>query len=249
MTDQRNRLPNGSLYKDATKQPYSHIARLLDQDWEKDDEKTSKFIVSGWSFRQTIQTFIGPVPDWWCPYDLLGLFFSLLRPAPSAANKNNFYLPLTAVYGRWCSRIAGHSGRKWKWTPDIQGEGNLPYVFQCTWHIEVDENTKQHWGQYFLGASTAGDSFERLKGSEKYTGSWRERVQEARFNMLFRCQKIPMVQINDFKDKTAPNMNKAGGTMVPFGNCAETYPFAIRFLACVSPQHGDYCLLLTRFLA
>lgn len=249
MTDQRNRLPNGSLYKDATKQPDSHIARLLDQDWKKDDEKTSKFIVSGWSFRQTIQTFIGPVPDWWCPYDLLGLFFSLLRPAPSAANKNNFYLPLTAVYGRWCSRIAGHSERKWKWTPDIQGEGSLPYVFQCTWHTEVDENTKQHWGQYFLGASTAGDSFETLKDSERYTGSWRERVQEARFNMLFRCQKIPMVQINDFKDKTAPNMKIAGRAMVPFGNCAETYPFAIRFLACVSPQHGDYCLLLTRFLA
>ncbi|KAJ3545139.1 hypothetical protein NM208_g2660 [Fusarium decemcellulare] len=224
-------LPDGSLYKDPTKQPSSHIARLLDQDWKKDDKTNSKFIVSGWSFRQSMQTFKGPVPDWWCAYDLLGLFLSLLGPAPSAADKNNFYLPLTAVYARWCSRIAGHPESNWNWTPDVQGEGYLPFVFQCTWHVEVDNSTKQHRGQYFLGATTAGDSFVSDPNPEKYPASWQERVQEARFNALFRCQKLPMVQINDFKNRAAPNMNLPGRNMVPFGNCAETYPFAVRFLA------------------
>jgi hypothetical protein len=248
VTDQCNSLPDGSLYNDPTKQPSSHIARLLDPDWNKDDVKSSRFIVSGWSFKPSLQTFIGPVPDWWCPFDLLGLFLSLLGPAPSAADKNNFYLPLTAVYGRWCSRIAGEIDAGWKWKPSIQGQGELPFVFQCTWYLEVDNSTKQHWGQYFLGASNAGDKFDTTKENATYTGAWRERAQEARFNMLFKCQKVPMVQVNDFRDKTAPNMNNANRAMVPFGNCGETYPFAIRFLAYVCSHRGDYFSLLTRFL-
>lgn len=57
--------------------------------------------------------------------------------------------------------------------------------------------------------------------------------------MLFNCQKIKMVQVNDFRDKKAPNMNPklAGRNMIPFRNCAETYPFATTFLAYVSPHH------------
>ncbi|KAF4958795.1 hypothetical protein FGADI_2139 [Fusarium gaditjirri] len=224
-------LPEGSLYKDAKLLPPSHIARFLNQDWNKDDEKTSRFIVSGMSFRQTIENFIGPMPDWWSPFDLLGLFLSLLGPAPSTANKNNFYLPLTAVYGRWCARIAGQPDRGWKkWRPEFRGEGTLPFVFQCTWHVEVDHSTKQHWGRYFLGASTAGDKWDTNPKSPTFTGSWRERVQEARFNMLFKCQKIGMVMVDDFSAKRAPNMNIANRSMVPFGNCGETYPFAMIFL-------------------
>ncbi|TVY77082.1 hypothetical protein Focb16_v008069 [Fusarium oxysporum f. sp. cubense] len=225
-------LEKGSLYKDITKQPSSHIARLMNRDWKKEDETSSKFIVSGWYYRHTPRAVLGPVPQWWCPFDLLGLFLSLLGPAPASADKNNFYLPLTAVYGRWCSRIAGAADEKWKWKPSIEGEGELPFVFQCTWYLQVDKSTRQHWGQYFLGASNAGDKFETDVKLDTYTGAWRERAQEARFDMLFRCQKVPMVQVNDFKNKTAPNMEKkADRNMVPYGNCAETYPFAIRFLA------------------
>ncbi|KAI1634234.1 hypothetical protein F4809DRAFT_652013 [Biscogniauxia mediterranea] len=224
-------LPAGSLYKDLTKQPYSHIARLVNRTWRSGDKTTSKFIVSGWNIASSIYSpagpLPGPAPGWWCPYDLLGLFLSLLGPAPAAANKNNFFLPLTAVYARWCSRIAGRPNKNWDWKPSIQGEGDLPYVFQCTWQAKVDKSTKQHFAPYFLGASTAGDRF-----CDKSTGSWRKRVQEARFDMLFSCQKISMVAKNDFKDEKAPNMdkNKARRTMVPFGNCAETYPFAATFL-------------------
>jgi hypothetical protein len=38
--------------------------------------------------------------DYWSPYDLLGLFLSFMGPAPNSATKRNFYLPMTAVYGR-----------------------------------------------------------------------------------------------------------------------------------------------------
>lgn len=235
MTNLCNSLPNGSLYQDVKLRPLSHIARLVNQDWNKNDETSSRFTVRGWTLKPSTQNSAGPIPDWWCPYDLLGLFLSLLGPAPSAADKNNFYLPLTAVYGRWCARIAGRPDAKWgNWKPTVKGEGNLPFVFQCTWRLQVDGSTKKHWGQYFLGASTAGDRFETRKSSDTYTGAWRERVQEARFNMLYKCQNIGMVQVNDFTDKTAPNMQKkADRNMVPYGNCAETYPFAIRFLGYV----------------
>jgi hypothetical protein len=37
---------------------------------------------------------------YWSPYDLLGLFLSFMGPAPDRATKRNFYLPITAVYGR-----------------------------------------------------------------------------------------------------------------------------------------------------
>ncbi|KAF5604289.1 hypothetical protein FPCIR_834 [Fusarium pseudocircinatum] len=127
LTDIYNRLislslPNGTLYQNPRLRPRSHIARKVDENWDPYNPETSKFAVKGWAIRPSIQASRAPVPEWWCPYDLLGLFLSLLGPAPATATKNNFYLPLTAVYGRWCSRIAGHPDYGW-WTPTIQGEG------------------------------------------------------------------------------------------------------------------------------
>ena len=37
--------------------------------------------------------------------DLLGLFLSLIGPAPIRATKRNCYLPLTAIYCRWSKVI------------------------------------------------------------------------------------------------------------------------------------------------
>ncbi|KAG4266855.1 hypothetical protein FPRO04_13031 [Fusarium proliferatum] len=219
-------LPRGSLYMDKTRRPDSHISRNMNLDWKREDKTSSKFNVSPMFFRQITKTFKGPAPDWWCPYDLLGLFLGLLGPAPSTATKYNFYLPLTGVYGRWCARIAGKPEKSWKWEPDVKGEGTLPYVFQCTWSLEVDESTKKHWAKYFLGASTAGDNWEiKNPKSPRYTGAWRERVGEDRFKMLYRCQRIVMVRESDYREKNAPSQTAANGSKVAYGNCAETYPF------------------------
>jgi hypothetical protein len=62
--------------------------------------------------------------DYWSPYDLLGLFLSSIGPAPDGATKRNFYLPMTAAYGRWCRQIAGSYPRN--------GVCDHPYMFQCT---------------------------------------------------------------------------------------------------------------------
>src|SRR5271155_2852432 len=65
--------------------------------------------------------------EYWSPYDLLGLFLSVMGPAPDGATKGNFHLPMTAVYGRWCRQIAG--------TLPSNGVCDIPYMFQCTWCI------------------------------------------------------------------------------------------------------------------
>ncbi|OGM48397.1 hypothetical protein ABOM_003405 [Aspergillus bombycis] len=43
--------------------------------------------------------------EYWALPDLLGLFLSSLGPAPMGATKRNFYLPVTAVYGQWCTKL------------------------------------------------------------------------------------------------------------------------------------------------
>jgi hypothetical protein len=65
--------------------------------------------------------------EYWSPYDLLGLFLSLMGSAPAGATKRNFYLPMTAVYGRWCRQIAGSLPHN--------GICDIPFMFQCTWCI------------------------------------------------------------------------------------------------------------------
>lgn len=98
------------------------------------------------------------------PYDLLGLFLSSLGPAPIGATSANFYLPLTAVYGRWCAQIAGSP---------LGGVGYLPAVFQCTWRI-ADCIAPQ----FFLGSSIAGYT-------DLGTGTWPQVVRKGRFDLLF----------------------------------------------------------------
>lgn len=60
--------------------------------------------------------------------------------APTTASKRNFYLPLTAIYRRWCAKlIRGPPRRTW------------PRVFQCTW---------TQGGEFHLGASRGGFASE-----------------------------------------------------------------------------------------
>jgi hypothetical protein len=88
---------------------------------------------------------------YWSPYDLLGLFLSFMGPAPNGATKRNFYLPITAVYGRWCRQIAGEDPGG--------GVGDHPYMFQCTWCVRSGQPTR-----FSLGSSLAGRLGTRLDG-------------------------------------------------------------------------------------
>lgn len=71
--------------------------------------------------------------DFWVSPDMLGLLLGLLGPAPAGATKRNFYLPLTAMFSKWCQRLCS---------------ARLPTVVQCTWSTAD--------GRYCLGAIMSG---------------------------------------------------------------------------------------------
>lgn len=153
-------IPSGRDYNiDPNLRPNQHIYRAGNSGWQpsrrQPQANTSRFILR--NHLHNARVFSNP-------YDLLGLFLSSLGPAPIGATKANFYLPLTAVYGRWCAQIAGSA---------IGGVGYVPAVFQCTWRI-ADGIAPQ----FFLGSSIAGYT-------EAGTGTWPSVVRKARFNLLF----------------------------------------------------------------
>lgn len=95
--------------------------------------------------------------QYWCSFDLLGRFLSIMGPAPTKATISNFYLPLTTMYNRWCAAIS--------FTP--------PSTFSCLWKGQGCDK-----GSFYLGASIAkpwhpGSEIELL-----------EMARRARFNML-----------------------------------------------------------------
>lgn len=152
--------------------------------------------------------------EYWCIYDLIGLFLGLLGNAPLAADRNNFFLPLTAVYARWCTRLAGKLDNTASHQGETPGKGEVPAMFQCTWRDRQDGKAK--W--FLLGASMAGDKFAKDNSGK----DWKKTLQMQRFNMLVRHLKPKLVGQDDF-DKTEPD-KKANGTGNRWGNCAETYP-------------------------
>ena len=95
--------------------------------------------------------------NYWALPDLLGLFLSSLGRAPQGATKRNFYLPITAVFGQWCTKLLPENKKKW------------PRVFQCTWNTQ---------GEFGLGASRAGFAIEGM------LGSWLAVLDRARYGII-----------------------------------------------------------------
>jgi hypothetical protein len=144
--------------------------------------------------------------DYWSPYDLLGLFLLFMSPAPDGATKRNFYLPMTAVYGRWCRQIAGGDPRN--------GVCDLPYMFQCTWSIPFDNSGRPT--RFFLGSSLAGYDWR-----PELTGTWKTALRHARFVLV---DGYPL-RWAGYNFDNSPVIELVGETGTKFGNCAETYPF------------------------
>ncbi|KAJ5188854.1 hypothetical protein N7491_005175 [Penicillium cf. griseofulvum] len=135
----------GSRYLSETSCPQS-ISRIINPAANEDE---SYFLLNKMTY--------GGRP-YWCTFDLLGRFLSLISPAPQGATQNNFYLPLTLPYANWCGKIAP----------------TAPWVHSCVWAEEKDELSGFH-----LGASLAG--YRNLAGQ----GSrWVKVLQQARFNLL-----------------------------------------------------------------
>jgi hypothetical protein len=152
---------------------------------------------------------------YWSPFDLLGLFFSKMGPAPNfgTASEANFYLPLTAVYGRFCMWIGLNKRPALvSDTPTTArngiGAGDPPSYFQCTWDRKS--------GRFFLGATLAGYSW-----GYQETGNWKQVVRGWRWGLLEGFHEFP----GEYSNWEESPVTDEGLRDTLFGNCAETYPY------------------------
>ncbi|GFF55843.1 hypothetical protein IFM51744_08740 [Aspergillus udagawae] len=143
-------------------------------------------------FQLTKSTFDGV--EYWALPDLLGLFMSTLGRAPATATKRNFYLPLTAVYGQWCSKLIR------------EGRPSCPSVFQCSWTED---------GEFHLGASRGGFA------TDSGMGSWLAVLDRARYGII-RSPLLQLTNWSQAWTPTIRARGRKWGR--PFSRCAETYP-------------------------
>ncbi|PHH66827.1 hypothetical protein CDD81_5959 [Ophiocordyceps australis] len=231
-------LPSGGEYKNSRAQPDSHIYRKACSKFTGRKPYDSKFDVREWRLNHRGQGAKTRSCTWWSPYDLLGHFLSLLGPAPQTANRNTFFLPLTAVYARWCTCIAGHKPPEFAWSDAARnGAGDWPFMYQCTWRSDGDKTNPRKW--FFLGASNAGDEWDFAK-----VGKWKYRVQRQRFNMMMANLRMTLLPPTAFANDTAPEQN--GGSNARWANCAETYPFVFSVLSQKSQNNDLYGLALSK---
>lgn len=199
---------------DAAYRPDQHIYRMP----TSDKPPKSRFNVNldgNWMHRNpvSIPGLKTPLarPSYWNHYDILGLILSLLQSELDGADKDRFFLPLTAVYGRWCAEIGG----KREATKPPIGCGAAPAVFQCTW--VKDENDRI---SFALGSSLAGYDWN----NECQVGDWKTRLRETRFDLLNGWNDIDKVE-EKWAFQWSPLLEEKPEVGTHFGNCGETYPF------------------------
>ncbi|KAK4152313.1 hypothetical protein C8A00DRAFT_35008 [Chaetomidium leptoderma] len=227
-------LPEGTEYINKSKNPSQHIRRQVFEprtwnDKKKRDPKTmSKFTVLAEDPKHYWSLYSEGTRPYWNQYDLLGLFFSKMGPAPgggSVANQRNFYLPLTAVCAKFCLWLGGvlipkMTGDDPKKKRKGAGVGAPPACFQCTWN--------QDTGRFFLGASLAG-----FVDNTAEVGIWEDRLRETRYRLLDSFYNFPG-KWGAYEEKRSPaNVYENKKTL--FGNCGETYPF----LEMIGPHIAD----------
>ncbi|KAH6844547.1 hypothetical protein B0I37DRAFT_377753 [Chaetomium sp. MPI-CAGE-AT-0009] len=192
--------------------PNQHIRRQNGPRWPAEGQSKFTVLANGdqsWSFNEGARRY-------WNQYDLLGLFFSKMGPAPGgeAATQRNFYLPLTAVYAKFCLWIGGNQkprmvGGSKRQNRVGEGTGDPPYCFQCTW--------RQDTGRFFLGATLAGYDITEIE-----TGTWGAELKGTRYHLLDGFFNFPGTW-GTFEGGQSPTRGNGGHTF--FGNCAETYPY------------------------
>lgn len=234
---QRLSLPSGPDFTgNNALTPDQHIYRRRNDGWV-DGGEGSKFDVRHhfvFNIRPGNRIFY-----YWSPYDLLGLFLSIIGTAPAGASKNTFFLPLTAVYGRWCGLIAGHRAPRGRGEP--AGVGSWPAMFQCTWRKRRDEDAV-----FSLGATLAGYAWE----GPDLVGTWKRVLQTSRFNLIWDWQLLKDDTYEDgFRKVQHWDVDHSPaivyeGLDTKFGNCAETYPF-IDLLLFHDFDDGEQCFGLS----
>ncbi|KMU83970.1 hypothetical protein CIHG_01754 [Coccidioides immitis H538.4] len=186
--------PEGADFKGRGENmnPDQNTYRSLNTD--KADKKNSKFLVK---YHQHADT------SYWNPHDLLGLFLWVIAVCCATANARRFYIPMTAVYGRWCRVLSPIAGS------DI----SFPAALQCTWR-------KRDGGasEFFLGGSLAGWATKVTSGPP-VGKKWPDKLRLARYERIGGVIRAPY----SFDVSVLRTPTYLAGTR--FGNCAETYPF------------------------
>ncbi|KAK4136044.1 hypothetical protein BT67DRAFT_440179 [Trichocladium antarcticum] len=209
---------NGTEYVgDLATTPGQHIRRRATLGWPRDAPSKFEVLVNnGHRGRNHPES---AALEYWSPFDLLGLFLSKMGGAPNhgTATEANFYLPLAAVYGRFCMWIGlnkrpalttdGPEDRR-----QGQGVGDPSSYYQITWD--------PYSGQFFLGAGLAGYVWPpgRRPGG---TGTWKPVVRERRYSLLLGFHNFP----GGFTEWTDSPTKRHSRRDTLFGNCAETYAY------------------------
>lgn len=205
--------------------PDQHIRRQPSPFWQDYNQnlhpdgypQESKFIPRPYEFLDT--AFV-------TPYDLLGLFLSFIGPAPLNATVHNFYVPITFLYGQWCSKIASRNAEPTR--GNFRGVGPPPAMYQCTW---ITFETSERHPEFFLGASLSGYSTKSVVDNDQGVAAkravgtlWERRVQESRYHLVPRTVVEP-----EYLNFDSSVMREKDDQGTRFGNCAETYPFLYLF--------------------
>ncbi|KIW99361.1 uncharacterized protein Z518_11349 [Rhinocladiella mackenziei CBS 650.93] len=201
--------PDGADFRAGSDlSPDQHIYRVLNPAWRggRGGQSQPPPQPPGPVSKFSVMKHIHNGSEYWSPFDLLGHFLSFMGPAPDSATKRNFYLPMTAVYGRWCRLIAGTHPRT--------GICDIPYMFQCTWCTPLSDSSKPT--RFFLGSSLAGYNW-----TPQLTGTWEYALKYARFVLV---DGNPLQQAG-YNFENSPMIERKGTGSTRFGNCAETYPF------------------------
>jgi len=132
----------------------------------------------------------------WSPLNLLGLFLSSMGPAPVGATKQNFFLPMTAMFGRWCQQLVHKS----------------PPMFNCTWESENGP------AKFFLGASLTGGSFDLFQPA---VGTWKSVVRRARYGLMGREVLSESLAGSSWSFNHHPQSEINQKKDIRIGNCAE----------------------------
>jgi len=191
-------------FRNTNATPSQHILRIQNTPGFNSVRKDNESMFGSPFFGQNLRL------PYWSPFDLLGLILSLFGPAPPGANDKNFFMPLTALYGMWCSRLGSHlrNPNHLNDNDGVRGVGHLPEVFQFTYRVHGQTGDKI----FFLGASIGGydggdEDFEDLIKLQRF-------FILAHVDGVVDNSRVLGKTYSDQKDWT-----------IKYGNCAETYPF------------------------
>lgn len=151
-------------------------------------------------------------------FDVLGWILSVCDSGPPGATAKNYYLPMLALYSRWCS---------------VLGESRFEGMTHITWFT----NTKSKGTDVLLGATLGQpETRDTVRNKDKVTGQPVPQVKDRglimkreRIEYLERAGfRAPDIFIPQTEDVSRQKNQKDGTQGDPgFGGCAETFFFIV----------------------